>query len=198
MNAPTYRGEQYIDGGFSDNQPGKLEPGSITVSPFSGESDICPSDEDSAGYILANFARQKSNFSDFFYLFRLFGFDFCGTAIQFTTQNLFRMVTTLFPPSPEICSRICRQGFEDTLRFLTKICNKKFLKLNKIKMFFLAMAPCVKCLTVSSNAAPAADEQLLDNNILPKLGALPRRNVWRIRALNQSHRAATVANGLNM
>ncbi|CAK5046075.1 unnamed protein product [Meloidogyne enterolobii] len=45
---PTYRGEQYIDGAFSDNQPGKWEPGTITVSPFSGESDICPTDEDSA------------------------------------------------------------------------------------------------------------------------------------------------------
>jgi hypothetical protein len=45
---PSYRGEHYIDGGFSDNQPGKYEPNTVTVSPFSGESDICPSDEDSA------------------------------------------------------------------------------------------------------------------------------------------------------
>jgi hypothetical protein len=45
---PSYRGEQYIDGGFSDNQPGKWEMGTVTVSPFSGESDICPMDEDSA------------------------------------------------------------------------------------------------------------------------------------------------------
>jgi len=49
---PTYRGEHYIDGGFSDNQPGKWEPGTVTVSPFSGESDICPSDEDSARQVL--------------------------------------------------------------------------------------------------------------------------------------------------
>uniref|UniRef100_A0A914HQX1 PNPLA domain-containing protein n=1 Tax=Globodera rostochiensis TaxID=31243 RepID=A0A914HQX1_GLORO len=121
LNAPYYRGEQYIDGGFSDNQPGKFESGTITVSPFSGESDICPSDDDSAS---------------------MFGFDFYGTPIQFTTQNLFRMVVTLFPPSPEVCSRICRQGFEDTLRFLTKNC----------------MAPCVKCLTVQSNAIPVRNE----------------------------------------
>uniref|UniRef100_A0A183C2D8 PNPLA domain-containing protein n=1 Tax=Globodera pallida TaxID=36090 RepID=A0A183C2D8_GLOPA len=121
LNAPYYRGEQYIDGGFSDNQPGKFESGTITVSPFSGESDICPSDDDSAS---------------------MFGFDFYGTPIQFTTQNLFRMVVTLFPPSPEVCSRICRQGFEDTLRFLTKNC----------------MAPCVKCLTVQSNAIPVRKE----------------------------------------
>lgn len=50
LTPPSYRGEQYIDGGFSDNQPGKFEPGTITVSPFSGESDICPSDADSARF----------------------------------------------------------------------------------------------------------------------------------------------------
>lgn len=30
------------------------------------------------------------------------------------------MVVILFPPKPEICARICRQGFEDALRFLSK------------------------------------------------------------------------------
>jgi predicted acylesterase/phospholipase RssA len=31
---PTYRGEQYIDGAFSDNQPGKWEQDTITVKIF--------------------------------------------------------------------------------------------------------------------------------------------------------------------
>lgn len=115
LTPPTYRGEQYFDGGFSDNQPAKFMPGTVTVSPFSGESDICPSDEDSAS---------------------LFGIDFNGTSIQCTTPNLFRIIVTLFPPAPEICTRICRQGFEDTLRFLVKN----------------HLVPCVKCLTIQSNA----------------------------------------------
>ncbi|KAF7634809.1 PNPLA domain-containing protein [Meloidogyne graminicola] len=117
VNPPTYRGEQYIDGAFSDNQPGKWEPGTITVSPFSGESDICPNDEDSAS---------------------MFGFDVAGTSVQFTTQNLFRTIVILFPPAPEVCSRICRQGFEDALRFLTKN----------------HLVPCIECLTIQSTAIP--------------------------------------------
>ncbi|KAK6057871.1 phospholipase, patatin family [Cooperia oncophora] len=44
---PTYRGEAYIDGGFTDNQPA-YDDHTVTVSPFSGESDICPPDWDSA------------------------------------------------------------------------------------------------------------------------------------------------------
>ncbi|KAI1725943.1 patatin-like phospholipase domain-containing protein [Ditylenchus destructor] len=115
-NPPVYRGEAYIDGGFSNNQP-VIDIHTISVSPFSGESDICPSDVDSASFL---------------------GFNFYGTAIQFSTQNLFRMFVTLFPPSQEICSRICRQGFDDTLRFLIKN----------------GLSPCARCLTVQSNALP--------------------------------------------
>lgn len=44
---PTFRGEIYIDGGASDNQP-VIDSNTITVSPFSGESDICPADVESA------------------------------------------------------------------------------------------------------------------------------------------------------
>ncbi|KAI1732444.1 patatin-like phospholipase domain-containing protein [Ditylenchus destructor] len=115
-NPPIYRGEAYIDGGFSNNQP-VIDIHTISVSPFSGESDICPSDVDSASFL---------------------GFNFYGTSIQFSSQNLFRMFVTLFPPSQEICSRICRQGFDDTLRFLIKN----------------GLSPCARCLTVQSNALP--------------------------------------------
>uniref|UniRef100_A0A3B4B1T4 PNPLA domain-containing protein n=1 Tax=Periophthalmus magnuspinnatus TaxID=409849 RepID=A0A3B4B1T4_9GOBI len=39
---PTYRGERYMDGALSDNQPLSELPNSLLFSPFSGESDICP------------------------------------------------------------------------------------------------------------------------------------------------------------
>nr|XP_053627129.1 patanin-like phospholipase domain-containing protein atgl-1 isoform X2 [Cherax quadricarinatus] len=39
----SFRGVRYIDGGFSDNLP-ILDDNTITVSPFCGESDICPRD----------------------------------------------------------------------------------------------------------------------------------------------------------
>uniref|UniRef100_A0AC34QBH2 PNPLA domain-containing protein n=1 Tax=Panagrolaimus sp. JU765 TaxID=591449 RepID=A0AC34QBH2_9BILA len=113
---PTFRGEQYWDGGMTDNQP-VVDSKTITVSPFSGESDICPPDFDSAS---------------------MFGIDFNGTSIRFTSRNLFRIFSCLMPPSLEICSRMCRQGFEDALRFLTRS----------------GLTPCARCLTVQSSALP--------------------------------------------
>ncbi|KAF7630773.1 PNPLA domain-containing protein [Meloidogyne graminicola] len=154
VNPPTYRGEQYIDGAFSDNQPGKWEPG--TVSPFSGESDICPNDEDSAS---------------------MFGFDVAGTSVQFTTQNLFRTIVILFPPAPEVCSRICRQGFEDALRFLTKN----------------HLVPCIECLTIQSTAIPVSTP--IQNKMLIK--SLPKTEPFlknnRIRIL-QKKRSSSIGN----
>ncbi|KAK5985538.1 PNPLA domain-containing protein, partial [Trichostrongylus colubriformis] len=120
MIPPTYRGEAYIDGGFTDNQP-SYDDHTVTVSPFSGESDICPPDWDSASF---------------------FGISFSRTSIRFTTRNLFRLTACLMPPSTEDCSKMCLQGFEDALRFLTKN----------------AMAPCIRCLTIQTNIEGESNE----------------------------------------
>ncbi|VDM54621.1 unnamed protein product, partial [Angiostrongylus costaricensis] len=106
---PTFRGIAYVDGGFSDNQP-SYDDYTVTISPFSGESDICPLDSDTAG---------------------LFGMTFSGTSIRFTTGNLFRLTACLMPPSGENCSRICQQGFDDALRFISR-----------------TIAPCIRCLSI--------------------------------------------------
>uniref|UniRef100_A0A915AVN0 triacylglycerol lipase n=1 Tax=Parascaris univalens TaxID=6257 RepID=A0A915AVN0_PARUN len=110
---PEFRGEQYLDGGWSDNQP-VIDSNTVTISPFSGESDICPPDFDSAS---------------------LFGFEVAGTSIRFTARNIYRLTVCLIPPSTEVCSRICRQGFEDAVRFLTRN----------------GIIPCARCLAVQSN-----------------------------------------------
>lgn len=96
LKMPTFRGVKYFDGGFSDNQP-VLDEKTITVSPFSGESDICPIDNDSASIL---------------------GFVYKSSSMRFTTENLFRFVSICVPPSKDVCSKICRQGYSDTLRFL--------------------------------------------------------------------------------
>ncbi|KAI6176419.1 Phospholipase, patatin family [Aphelenchoides bicaudatus] len=124
-NPPKYRGEEYCDGGLSDNQP-VYDRNTITVSPFSGESDICPKDEDSAS---------------------LLGVDFYNTSIRLTTNNLFRLFTTLFPPSLDICAKICRQGFQDALVLL----NKK------------GLAPCVRCLTLQTNILVLPEPGVIQN-----------------------------------
>ncbi|ELT89705.1 hypothetical protein CAPTEDRAFT_104291 [Capitella teleta] len=94
---PLYRGERYIDGGLSLNNP-ILNENTITVSPFSGESDICPDDK-SASFMHVCLA---------------------GTSIQMNCGNLFRISHAFFPPVPEILSNMCKQGFDDALNYLQK------------------------------------------------------------------------------
>lgn len=43
---PRFHGVRYIDGAFSDNLP-TIDENTVTVSPFSGENDICPRDKSS-------------------------------------------------------------------------------------------------------------------------------------------------------
>lgn len=87
--------QRYVDGGLSDNIPA-INDSTVTISPFSGESDICPSD-DSANPLHIYLA---------------------NTSMQFTMDNLYRLSRALFPPHPEILSDMCQQGFDDTLMYL--------------------------------------------------------------------------------
>ncbi|KAG7203828.1 hypothetical protein KM043_013841 [Ampulex compressa] len=92
---PRFHGIRYMDGGFSDNLP-TLDENTVTVSPFCGESDICPRDISS----------------------QLFHVSVANTSIELSRQNMYRFARILFPPNPEILSNTCKQGFDDALRFL--------------------------------------------------------------------------------
>lgn len=92
---PRFHGIRYMDGGFSDNLP-TLDENTITISPFCGESDICPRDISS----------------------QLFHVNVANTSIELSKQNIYRFARILFPPNPEILSNMCKQGFDDALRFL--------------------------------------------------------------------------------
>ncbi|GBP07529.1 Patatin-like phospholipase domain-containing protein 2 [Eumeta japonica] len=92
---PRFHGVRYMDGGFSDNLP-VLDENTITVSPFCGESDICPRDLSS----------------------QLFHVNVANTSIELSKQNINRFARILFPPKPEALSNMCKQGFDDALRFL--------------------------------------------------------------------------------
>ncbi|XP_050698650.1 1-acylglycerol-3-phosphate O-acyltransferase Pnpla3-like isoform X3 [Eriocheir sinensis] len=94
----TFRGVRYADGGFSDNLP-SLDRHTITVSPFCGESDICPRDAPSPGLLQVNLA---------------------NTSIELSKENLYRFARILFPPHPNVLSKMCQQGFNDALDFLQR------------------------------------------------------------------------------
>ncbi|XP_053600600.1 uncharacterized protein LOC128669658 [Plodia interpunctella] len=97
MLPPRFHGIRYMDGGFSDNLP-VLDENTITVSPFCGESDICPRDLSS----------------------QLFHVNVANTSIELSKQNINRFARILFPPKPEVLSNMCKQGFDDALRFLQR------------------------------------------------------------------------------
>ncbi|XP_034103164.1 1-acylglycerol-3-phosphate O-acyltransferase Pnpla3 [Drosophila albomicans] len=92
---PRFRGVRYMDGAFSDNLP-ILDENTITVSPFCGESDICPRDQSS----------------------QLFHINWANTSVEISRQNASRFVRIFFPPRPEFLSKFCQQGFDDALQFL--------------------------------------------------------------------------------
>ncbi|XP_077425135.1 patatin-like phospholipase domain-containing protein 2 [Vanacampus margaritifer] len=95
---PTLQGVRYVDGGISDNLPHYELKNTITVSPFSGESDICPRDTSTNIHELR----------------------FTNTSIQFTLTNLYRISRALFPPDPMVMKAMCKQGYNDALHFLKK------------------------------------------------------------------------------
>uniref|UniRef100_A0A8C7ECX3 Patatin like phospholipase domain containing 1 n=1 Tax=Nothoprocta perdicaria TaxID=30464 RepID=A0A8C7ECX3_NOTPE len=100
---PSYRGVRYVDGGFTGLQPvSSLEEAVITVSPFTGELDICPRDCPAI-----------------FYCFQIF-----NGSIQISIENLCRISYALFPPSCVILDDMYFQGYQDTALFLCR--NGKF------------------------------------------------------------------------
>eukprot|EP00102_Acyrthosiphon_pisum_P025550 XP_016662760.1 PREDICTED: patatin-like phospholipase domain-containing protein 2 isoform X2 [Acyrthosiphon pisum] len=88
---------RYIDGGFTDNLP-IVDKNTITISPFSGLTDICPRDNPIKKYLL-----KISN-----------------NSFEMTKTNCFRVARIMFPPEPEMLAKLCYQGFDDALMFLQK------------------------------------------------------------------------------
>ncbi|KAI5093890.1 patatin-like phospholipase domain-containing protein 2 [Silurus meridionalis] len=93
---PAYRGVRYVDGGVSNNLPQSELKNTISISPFSGESDICPKDNSSSLHELR----------------------FTNTSIQVTWGNVCRISQVFFPPEPKVMAELCQQGYKDALRFL--------------------------------------------------------------------------------
>ncbi|XP_022083717.1 patatin-like phospholipase domain-containing protein 3 [Acanthaster planci] len=93
---PTFRGTRYWDGGISNNCP-VLSPDTVTICPFSGDFDICPSSQEFGDYL--QFTSANIN-------------------IHLTSTNFWRLSRALYPPEPEKLRKLCQQGYDDTLRYL--------------------------------------------------------------------------------
>ncbi|XP_068122272.1 omega-hydroxyceramide transacylase-like [Hyperolius riggenbachi] len=95
---PLFRGVRYIDGGLSNFHPLYYLQSVITVSPFTGEIDICPRD-----CPVSHLCLHVGNAS-----------------FQLSIHNICRVVYSLFPPSPCVLNGFYHQGYQDAINFLSK------------------------------------------------------------------------------
>ncbi|KAM3870128.1 patatin-like phospholipase domain-containing protein 2 [Diretmus argenteus] len=95
---PSYRGVRYVDGALSNSMPLIDQRNTITVSPFSGEGDICP--------------REGT--------FNLLEVHYGNVSIQANTGNVHRIYMSFCPPKLEVLAEICHNGYMDALHFLKK------------------------------------------------------------------------------
>lgn len=101
--------QRYVDGGISDNLPQYELKNTITVSPFSGESDICPRDSSTNIHELR----------------------VTNTSIQFNLRNLYRLSKALFPPEPQVRAQ------DGCWRALGPVCHVHTLIINGALLFLV-------------------------------------------------------------
>uniref|UniRef100_A0A8C8RI63 PNPLA domain-containing protein n=1 Tax=Pelusios castaneus TaxID=367368 RepID=A0A8C8RI63_9SAUR len=90
--------EHYIDGGMSNVQPHSDLETTITISPYTGEVDICP--RDCPAYF---------NCICFF-----------QSTFQLSVENLLRLSYSIFPPSLLVVREFYFQGYHDAIFFLQR------------------------------------------------------------------------------
>ncbi|CAN2390338.1 Patatin-like phospholipase, partial [Pristimantis euphronides] len=93
---PMFQGVRYIDGGFTNFLPLFNLKSLITVSPFTGEIDICPRDCPVSHLC-----------------FQIF-----NTSFQLSVQNLCRISYALFPPPAAVLHHFYCQGYKDAALYL--------------------------------------------------------------------------------
>ncbi|GIY04842.1 patanin-like phospholipase domain-containing protein atgl-1, partial [Caerostris extrusa] len=95
MNHQNFYGVAYVDAALSNNSPW-INKYTVSVAPFSGNSDICPEND---GFFMKSLSLSN-------------------TSIGITTNNMYMLFRVLFPASPDIQMDICQRGYNDALRFL--------------------------------------------------------------------------------
>ncbi|XP_070711919.1 patatin-like phospholipase domain-containing protein 4 [Pempheris klunzingeri] len=93
-----FRGQKWIDGGFTDSLPILPVGRTITVSPFAGLQDVCPV--------------HRGRFSTQLRL--------ANMNVMFSMENIRRLNQALLPPSSSSMQSLCEEGFSDAVRFLKR------------------------------------------------------------------------------
>ncbi|CAN9498360.1 unnamed protein product [Ophioblennius macclurei] len=94
----TFRGQKWVDGGFTDSLPILPRGRTVTVSPFAGPQDVCP------------LHRGRSNTH----------LKLANMNVMLSVENVKRLNMALFPPSIGTMRTFCEEGFGDAVRFLRR------------------------------------------------------------------------------
>ncbi|CAK6951543.1 patatin-like phospholipase domain-containing protein 2 [Scomber scombrus] len=111
MLPPSFKGEHYMDGGFSSMQPvlSPLCSHTLTVSPFSGETDICPPDTPCSWDMVVS-----------------------GTTLKGNMANSLRLINALYPLALETLEQAYHSGYKDAINFLLSNDLAPYLTIRKV------------------------------------------------------------------
>ncbi|KAK4469194.1 hypothetical protein MN116_006771 [Schistosoma mekongi] len=105
----TFRGQLVIDGGLSDNLL-SINQQTIKVSPFAGDSDICPLESKWGPQYHRD---QPQKYEDV-----LGSISLLNLTMSFNLTNIKRLVGMVWPMTPDQLVNLTNQGYDDALRFL--------------------------------------------------------------------------------
>ncbi|CAI9180080.1 unnamed protein product [Rangifer tarandus platyrhynchus] len=93
-----YKGQKWVDGGFTNSLPVLPAGRTVTISPFSGRLDVSPQDKGRLHFYVS----------------------ITNQDVLLSVANLVRLNRALFPPSRRTMESLYQRGFEDASRFLRK------------------------------------------------------------------------------
>ncbi|EDO34170.1 predicted protein [Nematostella vectensis] len=97
LKFPQFDGQKWYDGGFTDNLPRPPHGKTILVSPFSGDSDICPED---SSRVMAEFKWRNMS-------------------VSLNKDNAMRTQHILYPPNQQAFDKLYQAGYKDAVNYVT-------------------------------------------------------------------------------
>ncbi|KAK7884250.1 hypothetical protein WMY93_027373 [Mugilogobius chulae] len=97
VTPPSFNGMYYLDGGFTGMQPVHPKTPTLTVCPFSGDVDICPSDAPCLWEMVVS-----------------------GTTLKANGANCGRVINALYPVTLESLEEAFASGYKDAIHFLLR------------------------------------------------------------------------------